>query len=69
MLIIVNNPYTLSRQVTTAILRDEIRLKGFVISDDLQMRAIAERKTLLIGLSLKHKIGLINSLYDSDHNN
>jgi len=50
MLIIVNNPYTLSRQVTTAILRDEIGLKGFVISDDLQMRAVAEIKTLLIEL-------------------
>ena len=38
-----NYPYTLSKQVITDILRDEIGFKGVVISDDLQMRAITEK--------------------------
>ena len=40
------NPATLSRAVVTGILREELKFSGVIVSDDLEMKAIANHHTV-----------------------
>ncbi|MBI2083388.1 MAG: beta-N-acetylhexosaminidase [Deltaproteobacteria bacterium] len=52
------NPATLSRKILTNFLRKKLRFKGIVISDDLDMKAIANRYSLTEASSLAFNAGV-----------
>lgn len=51
-------PATLSRNVNTKLLRNQMRYKGVVISDDLQMKAISKHYTLKETVTLSINAGV-----------
>jgi beta-N-acetylhexosaminidase len=63
-------PATLSKKVVTGLLRHDLGFRGIVISDDLQMKAVADRYSLetAIRLALDAGIDILlfanNSVYD-----
>lgn len=53
-----NHPFTLSRQVVTEILRKGFGFRGVIISDDIQMKAIADNYDLETAVLLAVKAGI-----------
>jgi len=53
-----NMPATLSKNVLTNLLRDQLQFEGVVISDDMQMRAISDHYELKESLELGLQAGL-----------
>jgi len=51
-------PATLSKQTLTGLLRDKLRFKGVIISDDMQMKAIAEHYQLESAIQLAINAGV-----------
>ena len=41
-----SRPATLSRPIVTGLLRDELRFEGIIVSDDLEMRALASERAV-----------------------
>lgn len=61
-----NNPSTLSYNINTSMLRNQMKFKGIVISDDLQMKAITKHYTLKETLTLAINSG-VNILLFGNH--
>lgn len=53
-----NHPITLSRHGLTNILRDELKFKGVIVSDDLEMNAVAERYSIEEAVELGLEAGV-----------
>jgi len=51
-------PATLSKQTLTGLLRDKLRFKGVIISDDMQMKAIADHYELESAIQLAINAGV-----------
>ena len=51
-------PATLSKQTLTGLLRDKLHFKGVIVSDDMQMKAIADRYGLETSVQLAIEAGV-----------